>query len=181
MFKFTRTLIMGATVILPLAMAAAPAHAGTTTGTFAVKATVVNSCVLGSTGNLVFTGYDPTSSTALTGSTSISVTCTKNDAYVIGLSYGTNGGSATNRIMSDGATPTANTLNYNLYTDSGHNNVWKDSSTCNNPASPGSNCDGGTGAGPTSPANYTVYGQIPAQQNVPAGTYNDTITITVTF
>lgn len=30
-------------------------------------------------------------------------------------------------------------------------------------------------------ANHTVYGRIPAAQNVPSGAYADTITVTVTF
>lgn len=176
MFKFARTLALGAAAILPLAMAAAPAHAGTANGTFNVTTTVVNSCLLGTTSALAFPNYDPTSATATNGSTSISVTCTTGDAYVIALNYGANGGTAANRIMKSGT----NTLNYNLYTDSGYANVWKDSTVCIAGYS-GSNCDTGTGAGPATANSYTVYGQIAAQQNVPAGSYSDTITITVTF
>jgi spore coat protein U-like protein len=174
MFKHLRTLVITGAAALPLAMTAIPAHAGTATGTFTVTATVVNSCVLNSAGNLGFGNYDPTSATNTTGSSSISVNCTKGDAYTIALNYGANGGSATNRIMSDGA---GDSLNYNLYTDSGYTLVWN--STCG----AGTNCDGGTGAGPGAgnAQTYTVYGQIPAGQNVPAGSYSDTITLTVTF
>jgi spore coat protein U-like protein len=35
----------------------------------------------------------------------------------------------------------------------------------------------GTGPGGT----VTLYGEIPATQNVPAGTYLDTVTVTITF
>lgn len=174
MFKHLRTLAITSVVVLPLAIAAIPAHAGTTTGMFQVTATVVNSCKINSAGNLAFGNYDPTSATNTTGSSSISVNCTKGDVYTIALNYGANGGSASNRIMTDGA---GNNLNYNLFTDSGYTKVWN--STCG----AGNNCDGGTGAGPggANAQSYSVYGQIVAGQNVPAGSYSDTITLTVTF
>lgn len=177
MFKHLRILAITGAAALPLMITAIPAHAGTASSTFSVTATVVNSCKINSVGNLAFGNYDPTSATAATGSSSISVNCTKGDAYTIALNYGVNGGTAANRIMSDGATPTADLLNYNLYTDSAYKNVWN--STC----TAGNNCDGGTGAGPGAgnALTYTVYGQIAAGQNVPAGSYSDTITLTVNF
>ena len=174
MFKHLRTLVITGAAVLPLAIAAMPAQAGTATGTFQVTATVVNSCKINSAGALAFGNYDPTSASPTTGSSQISVNCTKGDVYTIALNYGANGGSAANRIMSDGA---GNNLNYNLYTDSGYTLVWN--STCG----AGNNCDGGTGAGPGAgnAQTYTVNGQIAAGQNVPAGSYSDTITLTVTF
>lgn len=176
MFKQLRILAITGAAALPLAIATVPAHAGTATTTFSVTATVVNSCAINSAGNLAFGNYDPTSATATNGSSSISVNCTKGDAYTIALNYGANGGSATNRIMSDGAS-TPDLLNYNLYTDSTHGNVW------NSSCGAGNNCGSGTGAGPGAgnAQTYTVYGQIAAGQNVPAGSYSDTITLTVNF
>lgn len=177
MFKHLRTLAITGVAALPLAIAAIPAQAGTTTGSFTVSTTVVSACNVTSATALTFPNYDPTSATPTDGSSTINVTCTKNSPYVIALNYGANGGTVANRVMKDSGT---DTLNYNLYTDTGYANVWKDATTCNVPATLGSNCDGGTGTGNTA-QTYTVYGQIPASQNVPAGTYNDTITITVTF
>lgn len=173
MFKHLRTLMITGAAALPFAIAAIPAHAGTATSTFAVTATVVNSCVINSATALAFPNYDVNSATATTGSSTINVNCTKGDAYTIALNYGANGGSAANRIMVSGA----NQLNYNLYTDSGYTKVWN--STCGG----ANNCDGGTGAGPGvgNQQTYTVYGQIAAGQNVPAGSYADTITLTVSF
>jgi len=172
MFKHLRTLVITGAAALPLAIAAIPAHAGTATGTFDVTTTVVNSCVINSAGNLVFPNYDVNAGAATTGTSTINVNCTKGDAYTIALSYGGTG-TVANRIMVSGG----NNLNYNLYTDSGWTKVWN--STC----TVGNNCDGGTGAGPGggNQQTYTVYGQIPAGQNVPAGSYTDTITLTVTF
>ena len=173
MFKHLRTLVITGATALPLTMAAIPAYAGTATTTFQVTATVVNSCKINSAGNLGFGNYDPTNATNVTGNSTISVNCTKGDVYTIALDYGANGGSAANRIMASGA----NNLNYNLYTDVGLTKVW------NNSCGVGNNCDGGTGAGPGggNAQTYTVYGQIVAGQNVPAGSYTDTITLTVTF
>ncbi|MGH8278004.1 MAG: Csu type fimbrial protein [Gammaproteobacteria bacterium] len=175
MFKHLRTLAITGAAALPLAIAAIPAHAGTSAGTFSVTATVVNSCVINSAGNLAFGNYDPNSATPTTGSSSIKVNCTKGDAYTIALNYGANGGSATNRIMVSGT----NQLDYNLYTDTGYSNVWL--ATCPSPV--GTSCDGGTGAGPGAgnAQTYTVYGSIAIGQNVPAGSYSDTIQVTVTF
>lgn len=177
MFKHLRTLVITGAAALPLAIAAIPAHAGTTTGTFQVTATVVNSCVINSAGNLAFGSYNPLSATATTGSSVISVNCTKGDAYTIALNDGLYGTSDTTRAMSDGATPTPDKLAYQLYTDSGYTKVWN--STCGG----SNNCGSGTGAGPGAgnAQTYTVYGQITAGQNVPANSYSDTITLTVTF
>lgn len=174
MFKLIRTLIVASVAALPLAIASLPAQAGQTQTTFQVTATVVTSCVINSAGNLGFGNYDVTAGTALTGTSTININCTKNAPYTIALDYGSHGGTAANRIMQDTA---SDSLNYNLYTDSGHTLVWN--SSCGT----GNNCDSGTGAGPGvgNEQTYTVYGQIPAGQNVPAGSYSDTITVTVNF
>jgi spore coat protein U domain-containing protein, fimbrial subunit CupE1/2/3/6 len=173
MLKFIRTLVVASTAALPLAIASLPAQAGTATTTFQVTATVVNSCVINSASTLAFGNYDVNAVAAITGTSTINVNCTKGDAYTIALNYGANGGSASNRIMVSGT----NNLNYNLFTDSGYTKVW------NSSCGAGNNCDGGTGAGPGAgnQQSYTVYGQIAAGQNVPAGSYADTITITVNF
>ncbi len=171
MLKLIRTLVVGSAAALPLVIASVPAQAGTTTTTFAVTATVVNSCVINSAGAMAFGSYDVNLG-AVTDSSVISVNCTKNDTYTIALSYGGTGNAA-NRIMLNAG----NQLNYNLYTDSGYTKVWNN--TCGGP----NNCDGGTGAGPGAgnAQTYTVYGQIPAGQNAVAGSYSDSITVTVTF
>ncbi|MDE2461452.1 MAG: spore coat protein U domain-containing protein [Gammaproteobacteria bacterium] len=173
MLKHLRTLVITGAAVLPLAIAAIPAHAGTTTGTFQVTATVVNSCKINSASNVVFGNYDPTSALNTTAASTISVNCTKGDSYNIALNYGGTG-SAANRIMTDGL---GDNLNYNLYTDSAWTKVWN--SSCGG----ANNCDTGTGAGPGAgnAQTYTVYGSIAAGQNVPAGSYTDTIQLTVTF
>jgi spore coat protein U-like protein len=64
-------------------------------------------------------------------------------------------------------------LNYNLYTDATYTSIWGD----------------GTGGTVTrsqrAPRNKTitfqVYGRIPPSQDVSAGSYNDTLTVTITW
>ncbi len=172
MLKLIRTFAI--TGIAILAIASVTARAGTTTSTFAVTANVISSCVINSVGALGFGAYDPNAATALTGTSTINVNCTKGSPYTVALDYGIHGGTAANRIMQDAGT---DTLNYNLYVDSGYTKVWN--STC----VAGNNCDSGTGAGPgvANQQTYTVYGQLPAGQNAPVGSYSDTITVTVNF
>ncbi len=64
-----------------------------------------------------------------------------------------------------------NTLQYNLYTTSGHTNVWGD----------GTGSTRTVGGNGTSSSTQTIYGNIPAGQDVSAGTYSDSITLTISF
>jgi spore coat protein U-like protein len=120
--------------------------------------------------------YDPLSATARTSTGTVTVSCSLISgisllvAYNIQLSAGS--GSYTSRLLK---TATAS-LGYNLYTDNTYATVWGD----------------GTGATVRvydsyllglggAVINYTAYGRIPATQNVRAGSYSDTIIVTVTY
>ncbi|MBU6375123.1 MAG: spore coat U domain-containing protein [Bdellovibrionales bacterium] len=141
------------------------ANAATTSNTFNVTASVTNACTVSGT-TLAFGAYDPTALTSLDGSSTISVLCTLNSAYTIGLNKGVNGPNVSDRKMSNGSY----TLDYALYSDSGRTSNWDNT---------GSGAVSSTGTGANQ--NFTVFGRIPASQNVPQGSYTDTITITVTF
>lgn len=143
------------------------AWAATATTTFQVTATVPDSCVVAAE-DLAFGTYDPVSGSELDGSSSIDVTCTLGTSYDIGLDEGVGSGATVSaRKMTSGS----DLLTYSLYQDVGHNTVWGDTVS--------SNTVSGTGTGLVQ--SYTVYGQIPASQVVPVGSYADTITVTVTF
>ena len=104
-----------------LALVLAPlAQASTITNTFSVTASVTNACTVSGTG-LAFGAYDPTATSPLDGSSVVSVLCTINDAYTIGLNQGVNGSNVTNRKMSDG---NSHSINYALYSDSGRTSNW---------------------------------------------------------
>jgi spore coat protein U-like protein len=121
------------------------------------------SCTLDLQG-VVFGTYDTLSNQALNGAGSITVTCDVFASYSLALSPGN--GTLLARELQSGA----NTIFYNLYTDALHDIIW------------------GDGTGGTALVNgsgtydiYPIYGHVPAGQNVPAGAYSDTVTITLIF
>ena len=114
--------------------------------------------------SVAFGSYDVFSAQALDGTGNISVNCLPSAGYSLALSTG--GGSYNQRQMASAD----DVLNYNLYTSASRSTVWGDGT-------------GGTGTvgGSAESANHTVYGRIPAGQNRKAGSYGDTIIVTVTF
>lgn len=121
--------------------------------------------------NGVIFGVWPGTTQRVTGT--ISVTCRSGPAltYTINLSAGA-AANYSPRRMSSGA----NKLSYNLYADAAYSQIWGDG-TGGTVIVPGSM--GAPGPGTTN--NHTVYGQIPSQTLPPAGSYTDTITVTVTY
>nr|WP_281383097.1 spore coat U domain-containing protein [Microbulbifer rhizosphaerae] len=99
-------------------------------------------------------------------SSNLSVTCTLNGAYTIALDGGTTTGDVNDRKMQLGT----DTIDYQLYSDAARTQVWGDTA--------GTTVDG-TGSG--DPQSIPVFGRVPAQGPKPEGTYQDTITATVTF
>lgn len=132
-----------------------------------VTITLVKACGVSAT-TLNFGSTVGLLSAAVNQNTTLSVTCTKNAAYNIGLDAGQNGGGNINaRAMKSGA---GDTVGYQLYSDSGNTTVWGNTVGTNTVAS--------TGTGTAQ--SFTVYGQVPAQTTPPAATYNDNVTVTVT-
>jgi spore coat protein U-like protein len=117
-----------------------------------------------STTSVSFSVYDVfnTQSEDITGT--VTVRCSPAVPYTLSLSTGT--GDYASRILTNGAL----TLSYNLYIDAARTTVWGDGS-------------GGTATvnGDAEEATYTIYGRIPARQNVQMGEYTDTIIATVTY
>lgn len=139
-----------------------------------VTASVTANCTI-TTSPVAFGGYDPitaNASTALDGTGTVSVTCTNGASTTVTLGQGANAGTGSSdtapvRRLNDGGT---HFLNYALYQDSGHSAAWGNTA--------------GTGVASTgtgSQVALTVYGSVVAGQNVPAGSYLDTVTATVTF
>lgn len=105
---------------------------------------------------------------AVPATTSLGVQCSNTTPYNVGLDAGQNsGGNINARKMVLGA----NSIGYQLYRDATRTLVWGDTV--------GTNTVAGTGTGNTQ--NLTVYGTVPVQTTPPAGTYNDTIVVTVTY
>lgn len=158
-----------------LFVASAAAFAGTDTSNLTVSATVDANCTIDASGGVAFGTYDPVSANSATGidldnsSSTISTTCTTGSAATITLGQGANADtgstdSAPLRQMISGA----DLLSYNLYTDSAGGTVWD-------------NVTGVDVTGTGAADSVNVYGRIPKGQNVPVGSYSDTVVATVTF
>lgn len=136
---------------------------------------VLCSCTITSSA-LGFGSYDTLSATPLAGTSTLSFSCSAGVSvggipFTVALNKGS--GSFATRTMKNGG----NTLNYNLYTTVAHTTIWGDTTMGTATVSstyPFTNAP---------PVVLTVYGLIPAQQNVLAlsSPYQDTITATVTF
>lgn len=168
MHNFFSSLKLKIVTILALCFVVPSLWAATATTTFLVTATILSACLVTAL-PLAFGTYDPTSATPLDQTTTITSTCTLGTTYTLGLNAGTGvGGTTTTRVMT--GTP-AGLLNYQLFQNAGRTTNWGNN--------PGTDTVAGTGTG--LPQLSTVYGRIPATQNQPAGSYLDTITVTLTY
>jgi len=136
-----------------------------TTVSFPVTANVPPDCTF-SAGDLVFGTY---SGAQLDAQSSITLTCTSGTAWNIGLDAGTfAGATVTTRKMTG---PGTSSMSYSLFRNSGRTLNWGNTV--------GTDTLSGTGSG--SAQSVSVYGRVPASQNLPAGSYQDTIIATITF
>jgi spore coat protein U-like protein len=142
------------------------ARAATATGSFNVQVTIAATCVVTSATALNF-GTQGVLATNVDETSTINVTCTNTTPYNIGLDKGLNGSSVTTRQMKAGSA----LINYSLFSDSGRTTNWGNTV--------GTDTVAATGNGSAQP--FTVYGRIPAQTSPAAGSYSDTITVTVTY
>jgi spore coat protein U-like protein len=159
-----------ALVLTALAFAApGPVWAQTATANLSISATVNGNCTI-TTGAVAFGSYDPVGShaaTPLDNTGSVTVTCTKGAGTRIDLGLGANASGSTRRMQG----PT-DLLTYELYQDSARTTIW----------SSGAGSGLAIAVAPSiTPRSFTVYGRVPAAQNVGAGTYTDTVLATVNF
>ncbi|MBC7700637.1 spore coat U domain-containing protein, partial [Aquabacterium sp.] len=127
--------------------------------------------------NVGFGAYNPASGTANDATGAALVTCTNGSTYTVSLDAEVNAGGASvfsNRRMRIGAT--TDYLGYQLYLDSGRTTIWGDGANSSS-VSPTT----GTFTGNGSQQSYTVYGRITTGNYVTAGSYTDTVTVTVTY
>ncbi len=168
---------------LPLMMVVpvSPLLAATTTSSFTVSSVITSGCALGTNntqsvndfGTLSFGSMSSISENvdvaSSAGAGSVIVTCTPGLAVSIALDYGIHNGSSARRYMENSATST--TLGYQLYQDASYSNVWGTGEQAYSIAS-----------FPSTTQTYTVYGRLYAVSGLPAaGTYSDTVTVTLTY
>lgn len=119
--------------------------------------------------SVAFGVYSPFSGVPTDTAGTLRVSCdTATVGYTLLLTPG-GAGSYSPRRLAGGAY----TLAYNLYADALRTIVWGDGSG-------GTTTVSGAFALPGA-IDHTVYGRVPAQQNVGAGAYTDTITVTLNF
>jgi spore coat protein U-like protein len=143
------------------------AQAGTQTATMELTTEVVANCTI-SAAALNVSGYDPIEANKTidfdqTGS--VTVACTKGTSAEVTFNDGLNVG----RQLKN--TNTTDLLDYELYSAAAGETVWGSTQ--------------GTGKGITGTGANVIYNVfmrvLPGQTNIPAGTYTDTVTATVTF
>lgn len=167
MLSSTLKLAVAGTLVMAAGAASAASPATTTLN---VSANVASNCLV-TAAPLAFADYD--GSSTVDGQANLSVRCSNGTLYTISLGDGANGTIA-QRLLSDGT----NDLEYNLYTSAARTTVWGETA--------GTDTVAGTGQGMSSTkANtHTVYGTITnsvANQDVPTGSYTDTVAVTVTY
>jgi spore coat protein U-like protein len=136
-----------------------------TTVSFLVTANVPPDCTF-SAADLVFGTY---SGAQLDAQSQISLTCTSGTAWNVGLNQGTfAGATVTTRKMTG---PGSSSMSYSLFRNSARSQNWGNTV--------GTDTVSGTGSG--SSQSVTVFGRVPGAQNLPAGSYQDTIIATITF
>jgi spore coat protein U-like protein len=118
---------------------------------------------------VTFSAYNVFAAGANTANGTVTYRCGSADRNIlISISTGSSS-SFTPRTLKNGT----ESLNYNLYLDAAFATIWGDGS-------------GGTGDytksnPPNTDVNLTVFGRIPALQDVSVGSYSDTVVVTINF
>lgn len=155
------------TALIGIGLAASlPAAATDLTTTFQARIVILNACTALSASTLDF-GSQGVLSADVDQTSTINVTCTTDAPYTVKLDAGANAGTpgdVDTRRMTDGT----DFVSYNLYSDASGGAVWD-------------NTTGVSRNGTGSQEAITVHGRVPAQTTPPAGTYTDTVTVTLTY
>jgi spore coat protein U-like protein len=178
--KDMKKLALGTLAITILILGVSPALAGSAAANIGVSANIVDVCTI-TTGAVAFGAYDPivtNATAALNGSGTVTIVCTRGATTTVGLGLGGHAAGSVRKMQDAGTDQMA----YELY---------QPPST-----TPGAACSyssptvwGNSGAGLFTPASapsflartYNVCGQVAAGQDLPAGSYNDTVVATVNF
>ncbi len=171
MSKFAPKVLCGCRVapaLLAIALAGACAN---------VQAAIT--CVF-TTYSVAFGNYDPSAAGATNGSGTVSVNCTRDNVtgspnFTVALAIGAgNWGSFANRQMQ--ISTGSERLLYNLYRDPARTLIWGDGIAYPTASIPIT----GIAKNSSKTGSFTIYGRIPALQNVAAGNYADSVLISIT-
>jgi len=159
-FKIKKSVILLSGLSL---LAVNPVFADSDSASFQVKVNIVATCDIHSQ-QIPDVDFGTVSSTAsnVVAQSQLAVNCTPGTSYQITLGDGTHV-AAGQRYMANGD----QTVPYNLYSDQAHSKIWNTT----NPVA---------GKGSGSKQVLPIYAVLPAA-NVPAGSYSDTVSATVTY
>ena len=162
-----RIYLSSAIAAAALCIGATSSLAATATGSFNSQLIITAECKVQSASNMNF-GTDGVLDAIIDTTSALGVQCTNGQTYTISLNGGNgSSGTTTTRTME----LAAELVNYTMWKDAGRSQNWGDTG--------GEIQTGLTGNGALQ--NYTVYGRVPVQSTPTAGTYTDTVTVTVTY
>ena len=127
-------------------------------------------CTVAATG-LNFGAYDVFSAAPSDTTGSVTVSCDRRTNVTVAIGASPTSGGFNPRQMR--GTSGTDRLNYNLYTSTSMSTVWGNGSA-------GTSTVLLTRVRRRRPATTTIYGRIPAGQNVSVGAYSDSLTVTIT-
>lgn len=129
---------------------------------------VVKKCTTLTGGSISFAAYVPDATADNDAATTVSVKCTKGTPVSISMDEGEGDGAteATRILTSDD-----DTLEYSLYQNSARSTLWGS----------GSDVASFNGDGLLSTTTLSVYGRIPAGQDVKPGAFTDSVLVTLTY
>lgn len=133
---------------------------------FQASASVASRCQIGTASDMNFGSAPSNFAANIDQLSTITMTCTRNTAWQVGLDNGQNALGTTRRMA--GA---AGYVAYELYRNNARNQRWGTTV----------NTDTLTGSGTGVAQGLTVYGRVAPQAPMPAGAYSDKITVTVTY
>ncbi len=161
-------LFSGIPVALICILASERVHAATATGNLTVQIEIQAECEVTTTATVNF-GAEGVLNSDVDAAGSISVQCTSGVSYDVGLGAGQGAGATTSDRKMTG--PASATIDYGLFSDSARTTNWGDTIST----------DTVSGTGDGSVQVIDVYGRVPAQTTPAAGTYSDTVLVTVTY
>lgn len=145
---------------------------GTVAAALGLAGAPAAACTISSAG-VAFGAYDPRAAGADNSTGTISLACHPSvQAPIVTLGTGQSGSFAARRLSGGSWT-----LNYNLFTNAARTIIWGDGTG----SSSAQTLSGGSVSGGVRRFSRTVYGRVPAGQNVGAASYGDTVVMTVTF
>lgn len=109
--------------------------------------------------------------TAINGQATITLDCPSGTNWKLGLNNGMHAASGQRRM----AGPAGNHVEYELYQDAARSQRW------GNDRAGGTDVVSGSGSVQSNPTMLQVYGRVPAQAPAAAGSYSDTITVTLEY